>query len=208
MTHLLEGLKADKIDELSRELQGEGYKVQANGKRRGGKFDLIASKSGQKIAYAVRTTAEIRDDAEAVISLHHLAREQGYDDFRLKVVSPPRQIAARIDGLEDRLRVYLDEHPTRELERIGDRRVIEEVSGSEIDSIALIDGGSRVAGSAILRLQLLGEPTLDDGADDFRAELPFAFDLELGPDLAIREARIDVDTSEYTGEESTGNNPP
>jgi len=197
MTHLLEGFKADKVEELIASLKAEGYRVKRDGKKRDDKFDLIASKGGRTIAYAVRTSGEIRDGADAVLGLHRRAREEGYDDFRLKVVSPPRQTTTRIEGLEDRLRAQLERHPPEKFGRIPGRKIIEAVHGTEVDSIALIDGGSRVTGSAILQVRVRDGQALGDGAEDFRAEFPFTFDLDLKPDLAVSEARIVVDTSEY-----------
>jgi hypothetical protein len=85
----LEYLYAAKIDELASQLRREGYEVTARPTGEDQGYDLVARKDNRKMAIEVKTIGDLKGSFTETRNLRKRAHEQGFDDFRLIIVSPP-----------------------------------------------------------------------------------------------------------------------
>jgi len=188
-----EYLRAAKVDELTRKFKHEGYDVSV-GASEG--FDLVAVKNGKRVAIQVQAGDQLASSSERLARLRRLAGELGYNDFRLVVANPPRQVEVKIDGLEMELCRYMSENVPDELAILSSNTVVVDVGGLEIDGVHAGPDEIQVTGTGLVDVELQYDPTgeLITTTTDF----PFRFDVTLGPDLSIRDqSKIYVDTSSW-----------
>ncbi len=204
----LDYLEAAKVEELAAQLQAEGYTVEAeasvaasNGVAR---YDLIAIRPGRHIAIEVKAAPRLKEFAPELRELRRRAREQGLDEFRLVVVTPPPQRAISVAGFNERLRshlldqgVGLGAHGT-----FAPGTVVSNVSNVEINTLEWNGEENRATGTGVLDVVLNGAQTILTRAPEplWAADFPFDFDAILDRDRRIRRCDVRVDTSSLRDE--------
>jgi Predicted pPIWI-associating nuclease len=185
-----------KKQEIVSQLEAEGYKVvdAQSGPDIG--FDLMATKGQKKLAVEIKSSTRLPDAAEEIKSLRERALEMGLDEFRVILVSPPRQRDVEIDGLDERLLAALSEDVPQELHDLAPNIIIEDISDLDIESLEVTEDVLRVKGDAVIDTLLeYGGGEEKDGMN-VTASLPFTFDIELDHDLSIEKVhKIKIDTS-------------
>jgi len=188
-----EYLRAAKVHKLAGNFRHAGYDVSVDTAEG---FDLLASKNGKRIAIQVQAGDELRTTSERVARLRRIARELGYDDFRLVVANPPRQVDVEIEGLEMELYRYMSERIPDELAILSSNTVVIDVGALEIEGVHARPDELRVTGTGLVDVELQYDPAgeMITTTTDF----PFRFEVTLGPDMSIRDhAEINVDTSSW-----------
>jgi len=224
MTTAARYLESKKLDEIAGQLRGEGYEVVAEPSGPHNGYDLIATKLGKRIAVEVRAGSALRGSAQEIKTLRRKAQEEGFDEFRLVVANPPHETAIEIEGLGRELTLYIENHIPNELLKVSGGIVPRRVGGIEFDLVTICRNSVRVAGSAVVNLEIpftqsskessapidesiepgysAGSPVFDDEGIDWIAwevDLPFSFEVELNRELKITRAqRLNVDLSSLT----------
>ena len=200
MTTSLQYLEASKIEEIASQLEGEGYEVIIHPTGPDAGYDLIAKKNDKKLAIEVKASDELRKSAQSIKDLRERAIAGGYDEFRLVVVTPPREVTVIIEGLEIELYCYLDQNTPDEL--IG-RWIppikfsdVTNVSNLEIDFIKLTKEGTHIIGSGVVKVEMDAD---EPHTNSFYAEFPFTFDVKLNHNVQITDVyKLKVDTSNFS----------
>lgn len=196
MTTSLQYLEAAKIEEVASQLRNEGYEViiSPGGTYEG--YDLIATKGDEKLAVEVKVNSQLRDSAELIRYLQKRAVEHGIDEFRLVVVSPPREVSVEIEGLKKELLKYLRKRLAEsDYEDLGIDS-IDSVAEIEVDSIEVTIDGIHVVGNGVVKVHFYPLNVGDSDAKPLRWNLPLMFDLRLSHNLEILQVyRMSLDTS-------------
>jgi hypothetical protein len=198
----VEYLYAVKINELASQLRGDGYEVTVAPKGPDEGYDLVARKDNKRVAFEVITIDDLRASEAKMRQLRKRAQEQGYDDFRLVVVSPPREVITDVEGLEETLCDYFREHVPAELDSLSSRTVVDRVTDLEIDVLEVAVAGVHVAGTGVVEVSL--EWGGGNERDGFEAgdTFPLSFDLTLDHQLEIQNVRaLHIDTSSFSEED-------
>lgn len=225
MTTSVEYLESAKIEEVASQLRGEGYQVTVSPTGKDEGYDIVASRGNKKLAIEVKVNSQLRDSARLLKTLRRRALDHGYDEFRLVVVSPPREIRVSIEKLKEELFTYMEQnlsstlaiHSLQTPEELGLSAVNEirlvDIGEIDIDSIDITTDGIQVVGNGVARIEI-GYWETDEGAfwsagfppqDDrsltrWRTGVPFSFDVILNHDLKISKAQnVKVDTSSLSG---------
>lgn len=189
-------LEAAKVEELVGQLHGQGYAVLDRPERKNSAYDIVASRGGRKIAIAVKARSALRADAERLNELRQQAQAQGYAEFRLVVVNPPRERTVEIDGLDNALRHYLSDNFPDELDSLSSQTSLDDISEIDISSLLVTPSQILVAGTGII------EVTLEYGGKSdglsFETSFPFDFGVTLDRELNVIEAdELAIDTSSF-----------
>jgi len=201
MTTSIDYLEAAKIEELTSQLRNEGYDVTVNPGADDQGYDLVAEKNGSKVAVEVKFNARLRESAETIKTLRRRAIEQGFDEFRLVVVSAPHETDVHIEGLDRKLLDYFKESPPDALKNVPQSPGIAGVRDLEMDSISITADGTRVSGNGVI--SAVGRPASGFYVttimlSTLKWDFPFSFDIKLDKELRITDVhRIDVDTSSW-----------
>ncbi len=202
MKSSLDYLEARQVEELTAQLEKEGYVVEAQASRAAAngeaRYDLIATRMGRRVAIEVKAASRLKEFAEELRELRRRAREQNME-FRLVVVTPPSQRAITVAGFDERLRFYLMDKIV-ELETLGDLppgTVVSNVSHVEINTLYWGEDESRAAGTGVLDVVLNGAQTTvtRDPEPVWAADFPFDFDAVLDCDRGILRCDVRMDTS-------------
>jgi hypothetical protein len=196
-------LESAKVQEVASQLAREGYEVQVSPERLDNGYDIVASLGKRKVAVQVKANAQLKASAEAIKQLRKRAFQDGFDEFRLVVVSPPHERKVAIEGLDQKLLTYMYSYPPTEL--IGINATVRRIAHVDVDSIELAPDGTRVAGSGAVDVDIEPEPFLSAGFPPgpsepnwWSTDFPFAFDVALDRNLEIAEVnRLEVDTSSF-----------
>lgn len=189
-------LEAAKVDELTRELEAEGYQVFKDLQDGNVRYDLVATRAGRKVAIEVKARGTLRNAAPQLRQMREQARQHGYDEFRLVVVSPPRERIIEVDGLQAILLEYLAEHNHPQLEALSFNTDIVRLSVLEINAITVTADTIHVTGTGIIDVTLAYGIDEPHGGMSLDLDFPLTFDILLDHTLRISEARdIEIDTS-------------
>ena len=225
MTTSVEYLEAAKIEEVASQLRGEGYQVTVSPTGRDEGYDIIASRGDKKLVIEVKVNSQLRDSAALIKNLRRRALDHGYDEFRLVVVSPPREVRVSIEKLKEELFKYMEQnlsstlavHSVQTSGELGPSDINEirliGIGEIDIDSIDITTDGIQVVGNGVARIEIgyweieegsfwsAGFPPQDDKSlTKWRTGVPFSFDVILNHDLTISKAQhIEVDTSSFSG---------
>lgn len=200
-------LEAAKIEELTSQLRGDGYRVTVHPSGEDLGYDLVAEKDNRKMAVEVKFNARLGESAETIKALRRRSIERGYDEFQLVVVSPPHETDVHIEGLDKKLLDHLRKSPPEALKNVPQMPRIETVSGLDYDAISIIADGTRVTGNGVVRV---GGPLprlepIDGILPCFVQAVhnfPFTFEITLDHELNITDdTKIDVDTSSWFDED-------
>lgn len=195
-------LEAAKIEELQQQLETEGYRTHREADGPGARFDLIAAKGDRTTAIAVKARALLGQQTDRIRSLRERAHEEGYDEFRLVIVNPPKEKTIEIPGLEEQLFSYLlnDLPMPTNLDRLASRVAIEGIDQLEINSIEVLAREIEISGVGLLDVALEWGGGEDKDGMTVYESFPFDFEATLDWDWKAREVRMNVDTSSYTEE--------
>ena len=128
--------------------------------------------------------------------MRQLANELGYDDFRLAVANPPRQVEVEIEGLARELCRTMSSNVPPELAQFSSHTLVTDVGGLELESVQARPDELHVTGTGIVDVEL--QYHANGKTVTTTTDFPFRFDVTLGPDLAIRNhPDIQVDTSSW-----------
>ncbi len=196
----LQYLQAAKIEELTEDLQKQGYSVTAHPGGSESGFDVVAAKNQKRIAIQVMAKSELGERASEISRMREMAKQMGFTEFRVLIVSPPRERHIEIDGIDDALLNYLlHEHPAQELMELSSDTQIENIHDVEIDSLTWHENEMQATGTAVVSAELSwagGESR--DGAVTL-ADFPLTFKAILDSERKIKSAEIRVDTSDWYG---------
>ena len=196
MSKLDEYLEAAKIEELTHAFQQDGFEV-VEQPSSGLRFDLIVRRGGQTTAIEVKSARSLRPEAQHVMKLRDLAQNEGYSDFRLVVVHPPKTTEIAIDGFESTLLLFIIENFPPELDQLSSGTQVSDVSDLSFDEVEIGRESIRTKGTGAVRVAL----EYDGGAerDGLTAydDYPFSFQVELNRNLDIMKGSVHVDTSSF-----------
>jgi len=204
----LDYLEAAKIEEIAAQLQADGYVVESEASvtalDQTTYYDLIATKPGRRVAIEVKAAPRLKGFAQQLRELRRRAREQGLDEFRLVVVTPPPDRAISVAGFDERLRSHLLDQGVA-LETRGafpPGTVVSNVSNVEINTLEWTGDENRATGTGVLDVILNGaQTTLTRNPEPiWAADFSFDFDAVLDPERRILRCNVRVDTSSLRDE--------
>lgn len=193
MSATLDYLEAASIDQLAARLERQGYTVQREYPVGPTTIDLVASRGGERIGYEVKAGPHLREAREQLRHLREATEHDGFTDFRLVVVSPPRETSVSVEGLDQLLHDRLINHTPGELYDVATNPRIEWVGSLEIGTVAITREGIELGGTGVVEVTLEFGDSRDPATspDDF----PFRFRVLLDHDLHLRrveELRVDI----------------
>lgn len=182
-----------KLREVASQLRAEGYEVIETSDEG---FDLVATKENKKLAVEVKASSQLLDSAESIRKLRKLALKHGYDEFRLIIVNPPREVTVSIEGLEEKLGTFLGENLPDELDELSSHTIIEAVNDINIESIRVTTEGVQVIGNGVVDVELNYGNNSEGVSSNW--SFPFGFDVTLDHELEVSSnAKIHPDTSSW-----------
>lgn len=192
-----EYLRAAKIQELAAQLQQRGYQVDVR-PLEADDYSLTAVKNGAKVAYEVVAGTEFKSRGDQVRRHRRRAHDEGFTEFHLAVVNPPREVRVEIAGLKDVLREHLRANIPSKLSSLAARIAVSGVVRIEYDSVAITHEAIDVKGAAIVQVGLEGvigeQGDSANGSDAF----PFTFEISLDHQLGLRAVQaLSIDTSDF-----------
>ena len=192
-------LEAAKIEELVQKFLAKGYTVEQDAPAGPGKsaprYDILARHGDDTIAIEVKASGQLRSAASEIAQLRAHAHAMGFKEFQLVVAQPPRRVNVVVEGLEQKLTVYLVEHTPEALRYLSSYVRVEEVYDVDIDELTDGVDGMRVTGTGLVRVNLaFGGGAEKDGLDMFES-FPFHYRVMLDAERRMTVAEIDVDTS-------------
>ncbi len=172
-------VEAAKLEELVHRFEADGYVVGLDQPVGDAVADLVAVKNGRRVAVDVVARPHLAEQQEARRALRRATKEAGFNEYRMVIVSPPREPDLEVDGLEDLLRGLCVDRLLGGYERRSASTQIEAVILEKIDRLHVGGNRVRIAGTAYLELVL----QVGDAAGDHDLKsteyVPIAFDLEL-----------------------------
>lgn len=187
-------LEASKRQEVAKELEAAGYAVE---RRRGHSFNLTAVRNGERVAIEVVAQPLLKSSVSRIRNLRRRAREQGFNGFRLVVVSPPREVRVQVEGLQEMLEANLADVLPNIANLATWRTQVRRVAFVETDEIEVKINGVRVRGTGVVEISLSSDKEPASIAEE--TDFPFVFNVLLDPCvLRLREVTtLEVDTSSF-----------
>jgi len=200
MSLAAEYLEAVKLDQLADEFRQAGYKVRLKGGGDETQYDLVAEQGDRKIALEVVARLNTLDETAAlrVSALREHAHNQGFNEFRLVLVSPPRETMVEVEGLETLLSNAIVNDIPSELDSLSSHTRVLGISDIDITSTTIGRDGIQVAGTGVVLVEL--EYSGGEERDGLNEEIdfPFSFDLALTQALELEQVvTLSVDTTSF-----------
>jgi predicted DNA-binding antitoxin AbrB/MazE fold protein len=194
----LQYIEIAKTEEIASEYKTKGYQVFVSPFDREPKYDLVAMKNGRKVAIEVIARSKLSQESKRIRKLRQKARQEGFDRFRLAVVSPPREIPVKVEGLLQKVFGYLAANLPDELAQLSSHVRVKSLTQVDVDEICITVGGIRVAGNGVVIVELEDDDEIEDGFDGDIEDFPLNFDVELDHTLKIKAVHeIVADTSSF-----------
>jgi hypothetical protein len=174
---------------LTNKVIGEGVRV-----------DLLAQKSdAPPIVYEFRTWGwSDEEKAGRFARLRKAVVENLGGQFRLVIVTPPRQRTIELADVEAVLSKALPEHCAAELIRLSDRTEVAGIHSPDITSISVKDGVISVQGQATVELWMGWDR---DEEATYREQLPIQFYLTMDANGRLTAVNaLVIDTTSLDGE--------
>lgn len=193
-------LEQAKLEELERQYRSKGYEVDLPKRKTRQDFDLVARGQGRRIAVEVRARSQLKESAREIAGLRELAQAQGFDEFRLVIVNPPRASTTEVIGLDAILAKRLSEDVPEELRSLASNVVVEQVDSVQLEQVMIRPDRIHVVGTASVEVLLEYGGGAEGEGYSAEQEFPLDFDLELNGDLrveAVPAPRISVDVSSF-----------
>jgi len=165
MTTSARYLESAKIEQLASQYRREGFEVtiEPSGPDKG--YDLVATIKGRRIAIEVKANSELASSADQIKKLRRKAFDQGFDEFRLVVVSPPHETQVQVDGLEQELAAYINANLPKALSELSRDLTVKSSKEIEIDSISVLHCYTRVAGRGVISVEIRFTRGLEGSSD-------------------------------------------
>ncbi len=183
-----------KVKEVASQLRAEGYSVRESPTGIDNGFDIVATKDDKKLAIEVKTSSRLQASAETIKNLRKRALERGFDEFRLIIVNPPREVTVSIEGLEEKLLMFLSDNFPDDLDELSSHTHLQDVNDINIDSIQVTTEGVQVIGNGVVDVEL----NYGNNSEGINSNwsFPFSFDVTLDHKLEVSsENKIEIDTS-------------
>lgn len=193
-------LEESEVDDLSHQLEQQGYIVGRSQRFGDLVFDLVATKGDRKIAFEVKARNGDPVSVGDIGRKRERAFEEGFDDFRLVVVNPPHETAVDIPGLDDLLSAYLAEHRTGELDDLPGVVRVAGVDNLDIDVVEITTDGIHLVGAGTVTVDIEYDGGEERDGLNLEVDFPLAFDITLSHALRIEDIHsnsIRVDTSGF-----------
>ena len=185
-----------KIKEVASQLRADGYSVTESPSGIDDGFDIVATKDDKKLAVEVKTSSRLQASAETIKNLRKRALEQGFDEFRLIIVNPPREVTVSIEGLEEKLLMFLSENFPDALDELSSHTILQDVNDINIDSIQVTTDGVQVIGNGVVDVELNYGNNSEGISSNW--SFPFSFDVTLDHELEISSnPKIAIDKSSW-----------
>lgn len=191
-------LERAKQEELAADLERQGYHVTLEPTGEYWHFDLLAERGAERIAYEIRARSRLKASAIEVAQLRAAAKRAGVTDFRLVVVTPPRQIEVIVEGIDTQLYSHLADETPEELDELSSGTRVDGVTDVDFESVVVSPSGIHLRGHATVELELNYGGGEERHGLTTGASVPLYFDVVLGHDLRISQVNeLDLDTSEF-----------
>jgi len=193
-------LEAAKVEELASQYKTRGYQVFMDQPSSGGnaRYDLIVEKDGHRIAVEVKARSTLKSSAHEIRELREKAIQEGFDEFRLVIVNPPRERSIEVEGIEEILEEHIIEEHFSELADLSSGTSVDGVTDVDIESIEVAKNGLDIRGVASVDVTLeYGGGSERDGMS-WGTSFPFTFYVLLNNDMKIEESEINIDVSEFS----------
>jgi Predicted pPIWI-associating nuclease len=192
-------LEASKAEEVAHQLESQGYQVSIASSETDKGFELEATRGDETVAVQVKARSALKASLDEIRDRWRQARERG-QEFRLVVVSPPREVRVQVEGMEDTLLDLLHDARPAGLDELPTDSRATTVTLVEIDTIEVLASGVRLIGSGVVEVDLESEASTGRDGLDLTTDFPFTFDIVLGHDLRIQQVNvIHVNTSSFDG---------
>jgi hypothetical protein len=179
-------VEQEKLDELEQQYRSRGYDVRRDYRSQSGRiYDMVALKGDERAVFEVKALPALAGKGEALRELRRHAYDDGFTDFRLVVVRPPRRIDVSVPGLEGELAEYMRQRLPDELERLAKRVRIDSVSDLEISEVEASTGGLDLAGDGVVEVTL-GDGRSEGGGES-QDDFPFRFHVRVTSDLRLAQ---------------------
>lgn len=191
-------LEEAKRAETADRLRLEGFTVELEKQIGDAKFDLVARKGDQLVAYEFKSVGSKRITRDAMVQLQQSANRSGVE-FHLIVVNPPQRVTVEIDNLKSQLLDYvINVSFPQELDSLSSHTRITDLADIEVSDIRVNGGGINVRGTGNVGVTLeYGGGNERDGTEmsDF---YPFHFSAKLDPHSTLSSVEeFTVDTSSF-----------
>jgi hypothetical protein len=188
-------LEATKLHEVASELEAIGYAVTLENGAGPHRFDLTATKDGKRLAVEVKAQSRLKESGEEIRKLRRQAREEGYTEFRLVVVNPPREKKVDVDDFGNILFAYTSENLPANVQEVSSFSYLEDINNIEIEVLHVSKQTITVKGTAMAEVKLkYGNDNID--GFEWDTSFPLSFDLDLDHHMSIQNVRkLEIDTS-------------
>ena len=99
-----------KLEQLTAELEGQGYRVEREALLGDQRVDLLAERGDERLAFAVKARSRLGESGEELERLREAALNGEVTGFRVVVAVPPHKVNVTIDNLRSELLAYIVEH--------------------------------------------------------------------------------------------------
>ena len=183
--------------EFAERLRGEGYSVESEQTYGDVRFDLVARKGAQSIAYEFKAGRSPKSNRENIERLQRAAKLAGFE-FHIVVVNPPPRVKVEIEDLTSQLLDHMiNESFPNELDGLSTHTSISDVGDLEISDIHVGKGEIRIVGTGTVDVDLQYGSDSDDHVISGDA-FPFRFRAVLSADGQIQTVEeLLVDTSSF-----------
>jgi hypothetical protein len=190
-----EFLEQEQKQELMKSLSAEGYQV--IDPQLDTEFDLLARKGNEVIAFEIKLSNRLADDADQLESQRRMAMKRGYTDFRLMVLHPPRETDVDVAGIEQKLKLFLNAKMPPELAELAQLIRIRDIQNVSYREVHIDETGIAAASPATAIVEFEADGVDEAEPPTFHMTFPFKFDALLNRELAILEATCRFDLRDW-----------
>lgn len=192
-------LEEAKLEELTADLEGQGYRIAREAPLGDQRVDLLAERDGERVAYQVKAISRLKESSQDIERLREAALQAGLTGLRVVVAVPPRAVSVTVEDLRSKLLAHFVKHQVAlKLNVPYPVTKVEKVVDVSIDAIDVHPSRVHVRGRAYLDVQIDDGRGFDGDVDFAVDSYPFAFDLDLDADLKIVAVNaLSIDTDPY-----------
>ncbi len=189
--------------QLEEDYKAKGFEVSREVRFGEYRADLVAVKGNEKLVIEIKTKQLTDEEKVRLASIADAVRATG--EYRLIVViaTSPREKRIEVIDVEQAFYTYLVGEFPHELESLGNRVILDEISDIEVSEVYIDGGGIKIVGTGVISVELEygGGASSDDGLS-MSDSYPFSFDAltVFGSDgeLTIKDVlHLTVDTDSF-----------
>lgn len=184
-----------KVYELLEKFSRQSYDVVKDYSEGEFQFDIFATHDADKKIYIeVKSGTLSKQEQQKVIRMAEFVKSIPNARFDLVMANPPRPKTIEIDGIEEKLHLYISNEKTSELQEMFSRTIVDNVCDVDIDDIYLDETEIRIKGTATVEVI----HDLEEG-DEVHNSFPFEFNVKLDHELDIIDDGnyISINTSSF-----------